>query len=341
MSETNTGSNGSYTTYYDRTMSEDLVNFITKELPWLIDYVKKHPCLDFQTGHDPKNNRSWFSIYRGTSRILTISMGKRAIAKYDAAESYRKLIDSSFFENPNKELFDKYLENIDKADNLAHYYIAADGTRKEGYYQTLIGRRYTFDLKQTDDFFVIDKEFVVGFKSEKVKTNWNKQIKEENEKLIEKFKLEYDKNKKLPHNIKSEYGEFDFLGLTWNGDVVILELKQDDEQKTALSPIQTCFYKKQFEKLLKEGECSLFESVMKMVQQKIDLSIINIPSGRQLPKQFSGQIISCVIVGEKTLSPELCNRYKIARDIFLPEMKAYTCAGVEDGTLIPYSELED
>ncbi len=325
-------------TYYDRTMSENLVKFINEEYPWLISYVKAHNCLDFQTGHDPKNGRSWFSIYRGTSRVLTISKGIRSNVKYSTAEPYRKLIDSSFFENPTAELFDKYLENIEKEVNLARFYIANDGTRKEGYYQTLIGRRYTFDLKPTDDFFIIDKEFVVGFKSEEVKTKWNEPIKVENEKLIETFRSKYDK--KLPHKIKSEYGEFDFLGLTWNGDIVILELKQDDEQKTALSPIQTHFYKKQFEKLLKEDESSLFESVINMVQQKIDLRIINIPSGRQLPKQFSGKIIPCVVVGEKTLSPELCNRYKIARDIFLPEMKAYTCAEVGDGTLIPYCELE-
>lgn len=339
MNKTKFCFNNNYTTYYDRTMSEDLVAFITKELPWLIDYVKEHPCLDFQTGHDPKSGRSWFSIYRGTSRVLTISMGIKAIATYDAAESYRKLIDSSFFENPNRELFDKYLENIDKADNLARYYIANDGTKKEGYYQTLIGRRYTFGLKPTDDFFVIDKEFVVGFKSEEVKTKWNEPIIKENETLIKKFKDEY--GKALPKEIKAEYGEFDFLGLSWDGDIYILELKQDDEQKTSLSPIQTSFYKKQYEKLLKEDDGALFESVRMMVQQKIEMHIINLPEGRQLPTHFSGKIISCVIVGEKTLSPKLCDRYKLAKNIFLPEMKAYTCAGVEDGTLIPYSELED
>ena len=46
------------TTYYDRIMCDELVQHITQELDWLIPFVKRHESLDFQTGHDPKQNRS-------------------------------------------------------------------------------------------------------------------------------------------------------------------------------------------------------------------------------------------------------------------------------------------
>ena len=53
------------TTYYDRKMDEKLLTQINERFPWIISYVKSHNCLDFQTGNDPKTNRSWFSIYQG------------------------------------------------------------------------------------------------------------------------------------------------------------------------------------------------------------------------------------------------------------------------------------
>ena len=53
--------------YYNRSMSPNLVQRITKEYQWLIDAVKHNPELDFQTGSN--DNDSWFSVYRGTGRI--------------------------------------------------------------------------------------------------------------------------------------------------------------------------------------------------------------------------------------------------------------------------------
>lgn len=61
-------------------------------------------------------------------------------------------------------------------------------------------------------------------------------------------------NGELPENIKPEYGEFDFLGLNTNGDILIMELKQNDPTKTALSPIQTSYYYLQFQKLAREDD---------------------------------------------------------------------------------------
>lgn len=322
-----------FTTYYDRTMDDSFISKVLNDYSWLINFVKKTPELDFQTGHDPKQKRSWFSVYRGTGRVLTFA-SRRNGYKIDAANAYKRIAPNGFFEHPKEDSFVKYLSNIREAPNLQRYY-ESDKGKKEGFYQNLIGRRYTFNTKAEDDFIIIDKEVVVGFKDEVTKATWNKDIISNIEKLIRNLRSNY--NGTLPRDISSKYGEFDFLAMKWNGDIIIMELKQDDPQKTYLSPIQVRFYDEQFHKLLKENK-DISDNIMKMVQQKVDMGIINVPEGRSLPEKLSGIIETYVIVGEeKSLSPTICDRFRVVREIFLPNMKSYTCKS--DGTLVKSNKL--
>ena len=322
-----------FTTYYDRTMDDSFISKVLNDYPWLIHFVKNTSELDLQTGHDPKQGRSWFSVYRGTGRVLTFA-SRRNGYKIDAADTYKKIATTDFFERPTENSFVEYLSNIKKASNLKRYYESDQG-KKEGFYQNLIGRRYTFNTKTEDDFIIIDKEMVVGFKNEVTKTAWNKDIISNIEALIRNLRRVY--KGRLPKDISSKYGEFDFLAMTWDGDIIIMELKQDDSLKTSLSPIQVRFYDEQFHKLLKENK-DISDNIMKMVQQKVDMGIINVPKGRSLPQKLSGKIETCVIVGEeKSLSPTICDRFRVVRKIFLPNMKSYTCES--DGTLVKSNKL--
>lgn len=229
------------TTYYDRKMDEKLLTQINERFPWIISYVKSHNCLDFQTGNDPKTNRSWFSIYRGTGRILTFRSHSGKVNELcDVAEAYKELMQPDFFRNPTPDQFDTYLTKIASTEKFKRYYEDTKGVRNEGFYQTLIGRRYTFEVKDTDDFILFDKELVIGFKTKDIKDEWNKEIVDQQTLKIEQLRKTY--NGTLPEEIKPEYGEFDFLGLNTNGDILIMELKQNDPAKTALSPIQTSYY---------------------------------------------------------------------------------------------------
>lgn len=326
---------GIETTYYDRVMRPKIVEHINRNLSWLIPYVKDHPSLDFQTGHDPNKNRSWFSVYRGTGKVFSIEATNRKILPYKADKAYKELLPE-IFEKPTPELFDKYLSIIDSNPKFGCYYQDSKGIPKEGFFQALIGRRYTFDLKDDDEFVIFDKEFVVGFLNKITKKNWNNGIKIKQNAKIKEFRNTY--KKKLPKTIKALYGEFDFLGLNKNGDILIMELKQNDATKTALSPIQIAFYYMQFEKLMKEDK-SLSRKINEMIEQKIELGIISDRFKKNLPIQLSGKIIPYVIVGEdKPLSKIQSERFKSAKDIFLRMMKAYTCQ--EDGTLVKSKNLE-
>ena len=317
--------------YYDRVLKDELVEIIKERYQWLINYVKEHNELDFQVGSN--KSETWFAVYRGTGRVLSISK----TGKLSAAETYMKLLPE-FYKNPTKKLFNELLDKIEKEPNLGRYYINDKGEYKEGYYQNLIGRRYTFLNQDTDDFIIIDKELVIGFKDKTVKKEWNKPIVEYTDNVIGKVR---SKIKSLPKDIKNSYGEFDFLGLNWNGDIIIMELKQNDPTKTYLSPIQIAYYNEQFKKLLdKITPEKLYENIKGMIEQKIDLGVLRIPNNRQLPEKLSGKILNYLIVGDdRDLSPEICDRYKKIREVVELDIEAYTCIDKQNGTLIKSKKL--
>ena len=241
-----------------------------------------------------------------------------------------------FFRNPTPDQFDTYLAKIASTEKFKRYYKDTE-VRNEGYYQTLIGRRYTFEVKDTDDFILFDKELVIGFKTKGIKDEWNKEIVDQQTLKIEQLRKTY--NGILPEEIKPEYGEFDFLGLNTNGDILIMELKQNDPAKTALSPIQTSYYYLQFQKLAREDD-KLYQRIKAMIEQKIDYGLIGSSYKNKIPLKLSGRIIPCVIVGKDGgLSETIRERYRFIRDLFLPEMKAYTCTSEVEGTLVTSENL--
>lgn len=318
--------------YYNRTMSSSVEGILNAKFNWMIKYVKDHSELDFQTGSN--NASSWFSIYRGTGCVLKISSS----GKVSADKKYKALFPQ-FYIDPTPERFDQLLSILNQTEFFDKYYAKKDlSNKKEGYYQTLIARRYTFNNKPEDDFIIIDKEMVIGFDSKETETKWNEPISKSLDELIENARAKLAPTK-LPEVIKNKYGEFDFLGLNWNGDIIIMELKQNDPQKTYLSAVQACYYFKQLTKLYGEID-NLYDNIISMINQKISLGLLKIPKGRTLPTKLSGKIRTYLIVGEDAdLSKEICKRFKMFRHEILPDMEAYTCK--PDGTLIRSAVLED
>lgn len=322
-----------FNVYYNRVLTEQMVDIINDPaFSWLIDYVKQHEELDFQTGSNQKS--SWFSVYRGTGRVLSISQDRTL----SAADAYKNLVPEFYSENNlTPDNFNKLLTKISDCEKLGRYYINNKGVKKEGYYQGLIGRRYTFDNlgKDDDEFIIIDKEFVIGFNHKEDKLNWNGSIENEISELINRVRIECC-DEPLPQKIASSYGEFDFLGLNWEGDIIIMELKQDDSVKTYLSPLQIAYYNKQLNKLKDDLKDELYQNIRKMIEQKRNLGLLNLP--KALPEKFSGRILNYLIVGEDNrLSTTVCNRFKKIRDIVGLEIQAFTCD--QYGQLIPSDKL--
>ena len=314
--------------YYNRTMDPVIYNQFKEggQYHWMIQYVKDHPELDFQTGSN-KNN-SWFSVYRGTSKIIKIEKSGKSKISYE--KKYYDLCPE-YYEDITKSVYLNTLLDKLKADpNLSRYYgNESTGKKAEGYYQNLIARRYTFLNKPDDDFIIIDKEFVIGIRNEVTKKRILDKIDAELKNLLEnEFRPSL---KSLRKNVATTYGEVDFLGLTWDGDLIIIELKGDDPQKIFTSPIQVGFYQRLLTQVL-EDYPDLYKNIASMLKQKVSLGLVTIPEGRSIPKSLSGKIKSWVIVGEEeNLSEEICSRYIKAKEIFCPDIETFTC--INDGIL--------
>lgn len=306
--------------YYNRVMNNSLTDLIDKNYRWLIEYVINCPELDFQTGSNA--NDTWFSIYRGTGRVLTIKKNGSLVAD----EKYKGLFPS-FYNNPNKNNLDCLMKEISKKEELKRYYIGKDGKKKEGYYQNLISRRYSLFCKPQDDFIIIDKEFVLGYSDDDIKKTETNLIKDKYDNIIESLK----KKDEFGTGIKCPGSECDFVGLTKNGDILLLELKRyEDTSKIALSPVQVGKYVDLTENYLSKYKTDFEKNVLEMVKQKVGLGIL-IPKF-DIPKKISGRILPAVVVGGNP-SEKAMERFKIARDeVGKADIKLYTCNN--DGELI-------
>ena len=80
--------------YYDRTLKDEFAQLLNegKELRWLFDFVKEKEDLDFLTGKNLTNKTGWISVYRGLSRILTVTQYQNNDLKFDAANAYKVMM---------------------------------------------------------------------------------------------------------------------------------------------------------------------------------------------------------------------------------------------------------
>ena len=300
------------TMYYNRTMNKVLEDLVLRDYKWLIDAVIKNPELDFQTGSNDSD--SWFSVYRGTGRILTIKKS----GKIEADAKYVNL-NPHLYISPNQNELDKLLRNLRQDKGLSRYYIGNDGKPKEGYYQNLISRRYSLFCKPEDDFVVIDKEFVLGYTSEEIKRQILKPLEDKYDSILRVLKKQYEWCK----NVKQSGTECDFLGITRNGDILLLELKRRaDTPKISISPLQAGKYEDMTRIYLEKYPEDFFESIKSMFEQKVRMRLLN-PKW-PLPPKLSGEIRSAVVVGGGA-SEEAQKRFEITRKVLGKDIPLYTC----------------
>ena len=303
--------------YYNRVIDPAIESLLKNKYDWLIQSVIDNPELDFQT------ISSKVSIYRGTSSIA--SLNKKG--EMTADKAYMELYPE-FYADPSPKNFTELLQKVHDNRYFDSYYQSAD-KKLEGFYQNLISRRYTLYCRPDDDFIIVDKEFVIGYKDQNTK-----------DRLLEKFIRKYDgyigKIKELypserwPKEIKQSGEECDFLALTKAGDILLLELKRyGDTQKIYLSPLQVGKYADMTASLLDDYSDIFFKVLTEMIEQKKRIGILN-PQW-EMPKKLSGKIRTAVVVGGNS-SPSAKRKYKLIRDIVGKNTPYYTCD--DDGTLI-------
>jgi len=280
--------------YYDRTLSPEFSKLIEHDgsLRWLFEFVRKRDDLDFLIGKNTE--KEWISIYRGLTRILSISPTKNPqTIIIDADPKYKHMSSNLYGEKSVNDNFQNdillLIAQIEKCHQFDRYY----KNKKEGYYQNMLSRKYGICGGPDIDFVIIDKEAVVGYIDEDEKNKLFSPIQckyRQIQKVISaKNPVRYGKDlaKKAIGN------ELDFLALDKGGNILLVEYKHGSNTSGIyLSPLQIGLYYDIFKSLSRE---ELDKSILKMLAQKQKIGLIN-PEWETPPKLID--IIPTLVISE-------------------------------------------
>lgn len=259
--------------YYNRKISNPFSALIeiSGKLRWLFDFVKNRDDLDFLIGKN--NSKEWISIYRGLSRILTITQSKNPnIIKIDGANAYKEMSISLYGEKNISCNFKTEIENILNAVAINPKFDRYYKNKKEGYYQNILSRKYGILGRKNDDFVIIDKEVVVGYLNQKEKEKEFNKIQPKYKQL--QLDISANNSKRYGKNLekKAVGNELDFLALDKNGNILLIEYKHGTNTSGIyLSPIQIGMYYDIFTNIPRKD---LEEAVFEMLIQKQKIGLI-------------------------------------------------------------------
>jgi len=258
---------------YNRKISSTFSSLIEEggEMRWLYDFVKGNNELDFLIGKN--KSKEWISVYRGLSRVLTITKSKKPdIVKLDGAKAYKNILPKLYGEKSTSIIFKKDLEHlvnvVSKDEKFDRYY----KNKKEGYYQSILSRKYGICGNKNVDFVVVDKEAVVGYLNQKEKDTEFHKFQPKYKQLQKDISLKNSKRYGKNNDKKSVGNELDFLALDKNGNILLIEYKHGTNTSGIyLSPIQIGMYYDIFSNLPRKD---LEKAVFEMLIQKQKLGLI-------------------------------------------------------------------
>lgn len=279
--------------YYNRTISAELSALLENggELRWLFDFVKNHKELDFLIGKN--KSKEWLSVYRGLTRIISISIKGKSNINIDAADKYKNMLPNLYGVNNVNDNFKNELENlitqIEQDSQFDRYY----KNKKEGYYQNVLSKAFGICGTENTDFVIIDKEAVIGYFDTTEKSCLLGNIQQKYKQLQKDISI-FDA-KRFGENLEKKAigNELDFLALDKDGNVLLIEYKHGTNTSGIyLSPLQIGMYNDIFKNFPKYD---LEQAVFQMLEQKQKIGLIN-PNWKK-PKSIKG-IIPVLIISE-------------------------------------------
>ncbi len=264
--------NSSIDMYYNRTISNDLSSLLEEngQLRWLFDFVKKREDLDFLIGKN--KSKEWISVYRGLTRIISITLKANNTIYIDGAETYKNILPALYGSKSIDDNFQDDIENlilqIEQNNQFDRYY----KNEKEGYYQNVLSRIYGICSKPDADFVIIDKEVVIGYSSQVVKDTLFGDIQQKYKQLQREISAVNPERYGKDLEKKSIGNELDFLALDKEGNILLMELKHGTNTSGIyLSPLQIGMYADIHNKFKEE----LGDAVFEMLEQKQKIGLIN------------------------------------------------------------------
>ncbi|MFC1676716.1 hypothetical protein ACFL3G_06590 [Planctomycetota bacterium] len=309
--------------YYKRLISEELKCLLIDggELHWLFNLVKGRDELDFLIGTN--NSKQWISVYCGTTSLLEITFTSRLV-RISAHKKYINLAQNNSLniygskETANlnfEDDFVQFLSFLHQNNHLKRHY----GNKKEGYFQNLFSRQFGILSNGSEDFVVIDKEAVVGYKNMQVKANYFDKQREKF-KAIKQHLSEFDA-KRYGSNIGKEAlgNELDFLAVNRDGKVLLIEFKHGSSTKGIyLSPIQIGLYYSIFQDYIHHYKQNFIDDIGEMIKQKKDLKMISQDFPEVTP---SGEIVPLLIIAKYNPRSSALDSFRNVLEICREELK--------------------
>jgi hypothetical protein len=279
--------------YYNRTLSKEISALLEKggEFRWLFDFVKNHEELDFLVGKN--NSKEWLSIYRGLTRIISISLAGPSMIKIYAAEKYINMSPGMYGKKSIHFNFQKELENlidqIDHNSKFDRYYKC----KKEGYFQNVLSKKFGICGNGNTDFVIIDKEVVVGYTNKTQKSILFGNIQQKYKHLQSEISNLNPKLYGKDLSKKAIGNELDFLALDKDGNILLIEYKHGTNPSGIyLSPLQIGLY---YDIFANYPKTDLEKAVFEMLEQKQKIGLIS-PNWPK-PKSIKN-IIPVLIISE-------------------------------------------
>jgi hypothetical protein len=259
--------------YYNRTLTDPFPKLIEKggELRWLFDFVKNREDLDFLIGKN--KSKQWISIYRGTTRILSVLKNGSNRTYRDAAEKYKNMAVNLFGSKTLTDNFQSDIEDlITKIDN-DHLFDRYYKNKKEGYFQNVLSRKYGICGTEDDKFVIIDKESVIGYNNQKEKDKLLIPIQQQYKQLQRDISCHNPTRYGSDLSKKAIGNELDFLALDREGNILLIEYKHGaNTSGIYLSPLQIGLYYDIFAMYPRK---ELEQAIDEMLEQKQKIGLIN------------------------------------------------------------------
>jgi hypothetical protein len=260
--------------YYNRTLSEQFSKLLEPngDLRWLFDLVHQSPDLDFLIGK--AKSKQWISVYRGLSRVLTIlDTSYPDVIKLDGANAYKNISRSLYGQKKFPVNFSNGLRRLVKAVSVDSKFDRYYNNKKEGYFQNELSRKFGICGQPNDDFVIIDKEAVIGYKNMQEKNDMYGKIHAGYKKLQKELSQKDAKRFGKGLEKKAIGNELDFLALDKHGNLLLIEYKHGSNTAGIyLSPLQIGMYYDLFCQFPRD---KLYESVNSMLKQKKEYGLIN------------------------------------------------------------------
>jgi len=161
------------------------------------------------------------------------------------------------------------IAQIESTSSFDRYY----KSKKEGYYQNILSRKYGICGSSNTGFVIIDKEAVIGYLNQKEKVGLLGSIQSKYKQLQKDISLHNPVRYGKDLGKKPIGNELDFLALDKEGNILLIEYKHGTNTSGIyLSPLQIGMYYDIFTNFpRKDLESAIFE----MLEQKQKIGLIN------------------------------------------------------------------